>query len=211
MKGQYIILGVVLILILLFFLRTRLKHQEVKPSLNTKRPSESLFPTKEVSNDKLVIIEDANDDEIERILRELCNLYNEEKYVVTPRLTKLTNKKFAVTFPFDINFENYCYFINYVNYPMGFNKRFKTVGWTTTKSSDTWITDKSANKNVMLFVSDYDTDYDNVFLTTSDNIGYKLGFALGEEKQLLEKPEKNYIKPSVDISELKTKEHIDFK
>lgn len=52
----------------------------------------------------------------------------------------------------------------------------------------------------MLFVSDNDTEYDNIFLTTSDNIGYKLGFAMGEEKQLLNRPEKSYVKQPIDIS-----------
>ncbi len=63
----------------------------------------------------------------------------------------------------------------------------------------------------MLFVSDFDTEYNNVFLTTSDNIGYKLGFAMGEEKQPLNSPEKSYIKPPINISELDTNESIDFK
>ncbi len=211
MDKQYIIWGVILVLLLLFFLRTKFKHQEIKPPVNTKRPSETLFPSREVSNDKIVIIENANDKDVKKILRDLCNLYNEKEYAVIPRLTKLLNNRFAVTFPYDINFETFCYFINYVSYPMGFDKRFQTIGWTTTTSTDMWITDKSANKNVMLFVSDYDTEYDNVFLTTSDNIGYKLGFALGEEEQLLEKPEKLYQNPPLQSNELATKEFIDYK
>jgi hypothetical protein len=94
---------------------------------------------------------------------------------------------------------------------MGFDRSFKTIGWATTKTTDTWITEKTANKNIMLYVSDFDTEYDNVFLTTSDNIGYKLGFAMGEEKQPLSKPEKNYVSPFISINELEPKEHIEFK
>lgn len=148
---------------------------------------------------------------IKKILQELCNSYNKETYQAIPRLTKLSDKKFAITFPYDIDFEIYCYLINYLNYPIGFDRQFKTIGWTTTKSTDSWVTEKSANKNVMLFISDFDTEYDNVFLTTTDNIGYKLGFAMGEEMQLLDKPEKNYIKQPLNISELATKEYADFK
>ena len=94
---------------------------------------------------------------------------------------------------------------------MGFDRHFKTIGWTTTKPMDIWTTEKSVNKNVMLFVSYFDTEYDNVFLTTSDNIGYKLGFAIDEKKQPLNSPEKSYVKPPININELDTNESIGFK
>ena len=68
MDKQYIIWGVILVLLLLFFLRTKFKHQEIKPPVNTKRPSETLFPSREVSNDKIVIIENANDKDVKKTL-----------------------------------------------------------------------------------------------------------------------------------------------
>ena len=37
----------------------------------------------------------------------------------------------------------------------------------------------------VLYVPADDKDYDNVYLTTIDDIGYKLGFAYNDEKQLL--------------------------
>ena len=210
MKQQYLIIGVVTIVVILIFVAwTILKNQ--KPQTDTRRPKESLFPTNQIINDKLVIVEDVSESDIKKIVLEFCNLYNKETFQAIPRLTQLTDKKFAITFPYDINFETYCYFINYLNYPMGFDRHFKTVGWTTTKSSDNWITEKSENKNVMLYVSDFDKEYDNVFLTTSDNIGYKLGFAMGEEKQLLDSPEKSYVKQPITKKELEEKFYTDFK
>ena len=211
MKQQYLIYGLIAVLAIVLFAWTKLKNQKPQPDTDTRRPTENIFPTNKIANDKLVIVDDISEIDIKKILKEFCNSYNKETYQAIPRLTKLSDKKFAVTFPYDINFEIYCYFINYVNYPMGFDRHFKTIGWTTTKPTDIWITEKSVNKNVMLFVSDYDTEYDNVFLTTSDNIGYKLGFAMGEEKQLLDRPEKSYVKQPIDISEIETKQHIDFK
>lgn len=182
-----------------------------KPDIDTKRPSENIFPTNKVTNDKFVLVENASENDIKKILQEFCNTYNKETYQVIPRLTKISNNKFAITFPYDINFEIYCFFINYVNYPMGFDRHFKTIGWTTTKSTDNGITEKSINKKVMLFVSDNDNEYDNVFLTTSDNIGYKLGFAMGEKKQLLDRPDKSYNKQPIEINEIETKQYTDFK
>ena len=211
MKQQYIILGIIILFAVLYFVWTRVKNQTPQPDTDTRRPSENLLPTNKIANDKLAIVDDIRVNDIQKILQEFCNLYNKETYQAIPRLTRLSDKKFAVTFPYDINFEIYCYFINYVSYPMGFDRHFKTIGWTTTRPTDIWTTEKSVNKNVMLFVSDFDTEYDNVFLTTSDNIGYKLGFAMGEKKQLLDKPEKSYVKQPIDISEIENEQYIDFK
>lgn len=212
MKQQYLIIVIIAIVtIVIFISSTRLKNQKSQPDTNTSRPQENLFPTNIVENDKLVIVEDINENDIKKILQEFCNLYNEKTFLALPRLTKLSDSKYAITFPYDINFEIYCFFINYMNYPMGFNRHFKAIGWTTTKPTDTWITEKSVNKNVMLFVSNFDTEYDNVFLTTSDNIGYKLGFAMGEEKQLLDKPNKSYVNQPISSNELNGKPYTDFK
>jgi hypothetical protein len=48
-------------------------------------------------------------------------------------------------------------------------------------------------------------------LTTVDDISFKLGFAMGEERQLLDGPKKKFISPSIDVLELANKEYKDFK
>lgn len=212
MEQQYLLYGIIAIVTIIIFVAwTKLKNQKPQPDRDNKRPHASLFPTKQIVNDKLVIVENISENDIKKILQEFCNAYNKETFQAILRLIQLTDKKFAVTFPYDIKFEIFCYFINYVNYPMGFDRHFKSVGWTTAKVSDTWITEKCVNKNVMLYVSNFDKEYDNVFLTTSDSIGYKLGFAMGEEKQLLDRPEKNYVKQPISNSELDGKPFAEFK
>jgi hypothetical protein len=211
MKQLYLVLGTIAIVTFAgVIVWPRLKNYKPHPESDTSRPHESLFPADKVENDKIVIVEGASENDIRKILQDFCNLYNKEAFQAVPRLTALTDKKYAVTFPYDMKFEIFCFFVNYVNYPMGFDRRFKTVGWATTKTSDMWITEKSADKHVMLYVSDFDDEYDNVFLTTSDHIGYKLGFAMGEETQLLERPEKKYIEQPVTITELEGMPYTDF-
>lgn len=85
------------------------------------------------------------------------------------------------------------------------------TAWVTTKETDNWTTEKTWNKRVMLFLTADDTEYDNVYLTTTDGTGYKLGFARGEEKQLLPQPARRYIAPEVEPSELADKAFEDFK
>lgn len=163
-------------------------------------------------NDKLVLISAISETEIKKILTDFCASYNQEKVQAHLRLTKIKADEFVISFPQNIDFEIYCYLINYLNYPAGFNKTFKPLGYTTTKLSDNWITEETADKQVMLFISDHDTEYDNVSMTTSENIGYKLSFDLThtKENQLLDAPEKNYTPHSISLNQLKLKEFSGF-
>lgn len=211
MKEEYLIFGMIagLIMVIIFAWK-KMNSQHHQTDINSAKRSKTSLSTTPVENDKLVVIEDVSEDEIKKILQDFCNCYNEKVIQAILRLTPLSSKKFVVTFPYDMNFEIYGYFINYVNYPIGLDRTFKTVGWTTTKPDDTCITEKSVHKNVMLYVSDFDTEYDNVFMTTSDNIGFKLDFSWSGKNQLLDKPEKVYVKQPINISDLQTNHSVEF-
>ena len=206
MKIILIIIGAA---VLLFIIKACMPSGQ-KPEHDTLRPSVDNKPTQENPNDKLVVVKGADYETLKKVLVEFCNMYNKETFQAQPRLFKLSDREFAITFPYDINFEIYCYFINYIPNPMDIKWQPSISAWATTKPTDTWITEKSANKKVMLFISDDDTEHDNVFLTTDNNIGYKLGFAVGEEKQLLDSPKKRFTAPTVDINSLKDKQVEDF-
>lgn len=208
MKTVLIIIGAA---VLIFIIKACMPAgQKPQADTDTTRPSNEHLPKQEKPNDKLVIVDNISKTEIDSILTGFCNMYNKESFQAQPRLYKLNARQFAITFPYDIEFEIYCYFVNYVHYPMGFDKSFDVTAWEKTGKAYGWITEKSANKKVMLFIPEDDSEHDNVFLTTDDNIGYKLGFAMGEEKQLLQTPKKTYFAPAIDIKTLTEKEAYDF-
>lgn len=211
MKTPSILIGLILAVVILFLVWIKFKNKKSRADTDITRPSQEHLPIKQKENDKLVIVTDISNTDLRAILTGFCNMYNKENYQAQPQLTKITEREFAITFPFDIEFEIFCYFINYVHYPMGFDRSFNVTGWTTTKIGDTWITEKSENKKVMLYIPTDDTEHDNVFMTTEDNIGFKLGFAMDEEKQLLNRPKKQFNSPAIDILELTNKEHETFK
>ena len=184
--------------------------QKPEADTDTTRPSNENLPTQEKPNDKLVIVDNISKTEIDSILTGFCNMYNKESFQAQPRLYKLSERQFAITFPYDIEFEIYCYFVNYVHYPMGFDKSFDVTAWETTGQANGWITEKTANKKIMLFIPEDDSEHDNVYLTTDDNIGYKLGFAMGEEKHPLQSAKRRYFAPKIDIKTLSEKEGQDF-
>ena len=169
---------------------------------NLSRPTDSSTPPT-VDNDKIVIIKGANYNDIKKAIQQFCNIYNQQGYVAIPNLTKIRDNEFAITFPHDLAFDMFCFFVNYLYYPNNIFYKADIKAWTTTKPTDTWITDKSANKKVMLYIPADDEEHDNVYLTTQDNIGYKLGFAVGHEKQLLDNPKEKYIDQTINLNDIK--------
>jgi len=177
---------------------------------NSKRPPESLKPSQYVDNDKMIIVKYASQIDLKTVLDQLCNSYNNETYRVLPILRQYADSIYVITFPFDIDFETFCYVVNYLYYPIGVNYHPQITAWTTTKLSDSWMRDNLVNKKVMIYIPVEDKECDNVYLTTSDNIGYKMGFAIGEESQLLETPNKNFRVPDIRLEDLNDKESLVF-
>ena len=105
-------------------------------------------------------------------------------------------------------------FINYLKYAheLSLKPDYKPdiKAWCKTKESYSWMTNEIANKTVMLFIPDSDKEYDNVYLTTEDNIGFKMGFAVGYEHIKLDKPMLNFEIMTVDLKKPGSFEEIDF-
>jgi len=196
--------------VILYYRRAKLKASASQPDTGTTRPSPAALPTIVKHNDKLVKIKDVSFTDLKTVLTGFCNLYNKERYQAMLRLIKLSEREFAIIFPYDIEFDIFCYLINYLVYPVELTRRLEVVAWATTRGSDCWITEKNANKKIMLFVPADDTAGDNVYMTTEDNTGYKLGFGLRDRK-MVEPPVKRYMSPEMEISEFENKEDEDIK
>ena len=205
------IIIIAIVLIAVFLLLTSRNKKGESPLTNTK-PEKITKPTNQINNDKLIIVKTVNLDLLKQAIKSFCKSYNQESFIALPRLTIL-NDIYIVTFPYDIDFERFCYFINYLKYPIDINlKEYKPgiVAWCTTKSQDIWMTDEIANKQVMLYIPDSDKEYDNVYLTTQDNIGFKMGFALGKAHKKLDQPILLYRNPEYKLNEIPSNEIIDF-
>ncbi len=159
-------------------------------------------------NDKLVVVAGTDSSTLKEALVGFCNMYNEQAVQAQLRVTPLSENEFAITFPSDISFEIYCYLVNYLRYPIDISWTADVTGWATTKNGDEWITEKTVNKKGMFFVPEDDNEHDNVYMTTSDNSGYKLSFGSNKEKEL-KGPLRQYQEPPVSISELHAKDHVD--
>ncbi|MEM6845226.1 MAG: hypothetical protein AAF944_25400 [Bacteroidota bacterium] len=181
-----------------------------KETQNTDRPTKTAKPTKTIENDKLVVVNDVTPNEIKQAIQQFCNIYNQESYRALPELTIVSDNEYVITFPNDIDFETFCYFVNYLHYPSDIFYKPNITAWTTTSQGDSWMKDELVGKKVMLYIPKDDQDYDNVYLTTSDNLGYKMGFALGEASQRLDNLRRTFQNPTIDLNKLEGRETVKF-
>ncbi|CAN5393419.1 hypothetical protein BH11BAC3_BH11BAC3_02850 [soil metagenome] len=108
MKIQTIIIVLIASVVVLYFIWTKFKNQKLQADTDTARPFAELLPVQEKQNDKLVIVKDISYTDLQTIVTGFCNMYNKERYQTQPRVTKITEREFAITFPFDIDFEIFC-------------------------------------------------------------------------------------------------------
>lgn len=210
MNKSFLIIGIIIVVGFLIY-KFGLKSSETDLK-NTNRPDNINKPTTTKANDKIILIKNLKLDYLKQAINQLCNMSNQNQYIVLPRLTVLDNQ-YVITFPYDIDFDQFCYFVNYMKYAheLSLKPDYKPEikAWCTTKPDYAWMTDEIANKPVMIYIPDWDEDYDNVYLTTQDNLGFKMGFAFGEEHKKMDNPVLQFEKMPNDL-DLYNKETTDF-
>ena len=195
------------ILILMFFaFRVMAKVKDI-PKEEKKKP---VKPEEEIPNDKIILVENINREQIESVLEKFCRMYNEDEYAVLPRLTPLSENKFAITFPFDDALEIVCYLVNYLNYPAEMEWDATVYGWATVVPEPSWEDEKGIiNKKVMLYCTpekEENSEYTEII--TSENEGYRINLSSIIVKDVC--PEKQYIAPAFQPKDLEGKEFYDF-
>jgi len=202
-----ILIITVIIAVVVIMFRNNSKNGKQKD----KRPDISLKSTKLVENDKIVIIKHTDLAVYQKVVADFCNTYNKEKYRARIRLYTFKNECVAV-FPYDMDFVCFCFFVNYMKYGYGISQEPKpdVKAWCSTKSGEEWIKNDIANKKVMLSIPDWDKEYDNVYLTSEDNVGYMMGFAIGYESRKLDRPAFEYQTNKFDMNNLQNAQFIDF-
>ncbi len=209
MENIYLVIVIGIIVIIGFYFRFIKSSSDFD---NTKR-SDFDKPSKFIKNDKIIVIKNIKEDLLKKIITQFCNGYNQNDWKVLPKLT-IDKFEYQIVFPYDIDFEIFCYFINYLKYPENLSNqdyhRPEITGWCTTKSTDKWMKSDIENKEVMIYIPDWDDEYDNVYLTTQDNLSFLMGFALGESSKKLEKNMIDFKKRPNNMKITKFIETIDF-
>ena len=128
-------------------------------------------------NDKIIIIKNIQLSGLQTILEKFCSIYNKDKLLAVINIQNIGDGIFALTFPYDIDFDIFCYLVNFLYYP--------TVSKETVKSSQihAWTkisdrrTQKAYGQNAMFFIPQEDKEYDNCYCATENGKIYKIPFS----------------------------------
>jgi len=180
---NYIIIGIVAVIAFFAF---QFFSKNNDKSTNQNYSSKFNVEKQITENNKRILVENVDYNMIKKAVQDFTKNYdNPQQSRLKPisRLHKVDNNRIVITFPYDIEFEIFCYYVNYLKYPMDLNYKANVTGWTSTKSTDNWLNNEFEKEKAMLFIDPNDDEYDNVMLTTEKGRTYKIGFAIGEGLQ----------------------------
>jgi len=142
-------------------------------------------PKEKIPNDKIVIIKGARVLDVKQAVQQFCNIYNSQEIFTVVNVSELANGDIVVTFPYDIDFGRFCFFVNFMHYPKVPFPKTDIRGWATAKANDMWIMPENAGKKVMLYIPDDNTEYDSLYLAAENNLSYKIAFADSRDPQII--------------------------
>ena len=85
---------------------------------------------------------------------------------------------FMLYLPDSTTYDQFCYWVNYMVYSNKDKKYNNNItGWYEVPANAKGVWQQFANQRLMFFIPETDTEYDNVYVMTKDNICYKQEFA----------------------------------
>lgn len=128
---------------------------------------ENMLLPGEVINNKVILVEKLSSSEIEILTKNFCSMYNKDKDRAVVKIRKFTNKAHVLTFPYDIDFDTFCFLMNYIAYSPDMNKRLFVTGWYPVSGNE---------KEDMFYTPPDEQECDNVYYTTPEGKNYKVDF-----------------------------------
>lgn len=124
---------------------------------------------KSTINDKIILIKNISSLDLKRIIEDFSKTYN-----YTPAITgiKIKSTSFTdiLTFQNDIDFETFCFFLNYLQYPIDIPHTANVTGWGT------FTEYPILGEKTMFYIPATDKEYDNVYAVTATKANYKIPF-----------------------------------
>jgi hypothetical protein len=187
---------VIAIILILLYVRARTEKEISETQLNT-----------EIENDTLVLIH-GNYETIKKVVIDFCKIYNDKSLEIRLRLIEYADHKSFVVFPYDITFEKLCFLHNYLMYPNNLKVDFEVISWINRRKTIDFNAGQLLFEKCMLYLSEIDSEYDNVYIVTENNRNFKIDFADGISE--INHLEKAYVSPTIDIEILRKMPYEDF-
>lgn len=142
-----------------------------------------------MKTDNLILIKGGSYNDIKKALRQWIELYSKDlQDGLTFQLYKNGSENHIIQADERLDNERFYYLVNYLSYPVEIEYKTDIEGYTTGKD-----TNKLKHKELLVYISPSDKEFDNVFVTTSENETYKVDFGgrITEEQEC-----KNYSYPT---------------
>jgi hypothetical protein len=120
----------------------------------------------------LIIIKGGSYNDIKKALRQWVDLYSKDlQDGLTFLLFNNGSGNYIIQADKRLGNERFYYLINYLKYPEGIEYRIDIEGYTTGKDKN-----QLKDKELLVYISPTDKEYDNVLVTTSENENFKVDF-----------------------------------
>lgn len=164
------------------------------------------YPITEVKNDKLVSIKNIYYSEVKKAVQQFCKKYNEDTNdhgePLIAKLVKISPTETVILFPYNTDFDMFSFLVNYLYYPENIFYKGEIKAWMTVDKEDASAS-VIADKKIMMYIPSEDSEYDNVYLVTQENIYYKNDFSKSNIKSLDNSFYLPYKEPPYNHAELK--------
>ncbi|WMJ75395.1 hypothetical protein RCC89_19850 [Cytophagaceae bacterium ABcell3] len=122
--------------------------------------------------DNLIIIKGGAYNDVKRALKQWIDLYsNDLEDGLTFKLFKNGRGNHMIQADERLDNDKFYYLINYLKYPEGVDYKIDVEGFTVGKDDNLL-----KGRRLLVYISQSDKDYDNVFVVTNENNSYKVDF-----------------------------------
>lgn len=131
--------------------------------------------------DNIIYIKGGAYDDVKKALRQWIDLYSKDlEEDLTFELIKNGRGNHVIKADARLDNDSFYFLVNYLHYPEGIDYKAEIEGFATGSKRDVL-----KDRKLLVYVSPNDKEGDNVFVTTSDNRSYKVGFngRISEEKE----------------------------
>lgn len=125
-----------------------------------------------MTTDNLIVIKGGAYNDIKKALRQWIELYSKDlQDGLTFQLFKNVPGCHIIQADKRLDNERFFYLINYLEYPEGIDYKIDIEGYTTGKENN-----RLKGRSLLVYISQTDEEYDNVFVTTPENENFKVDF-----------------------------------
>jgi hypothetical protein len=144
-----------------------------KPAKAENDASDPSAFTPDPNNDKAILVEGWNEDELRKILDDFVEQDLSAFAAFRIELEKRFENSFVLTFPEDIHPAEFISLINYLAYPFQPDTTGRAIvvaGKTTLNSDFDGLPESFAGKQAILYIPDNDEDHDLIYLQTESSM-----------------------------------------